>query len=135
MSSLFHVQGHAHNYAWILKKSVKGEVGVKYSQFKTTRKKRFCFLLFSKEKMQKNFTWLVTIERFISCLGNLFQDYHINQNFMDKEKNKQWKACYFGAEKKEIYMICFSILRTDLWSYKRVWELYCSHFPSSAYLG
>lgn len=54
---------------------------------------------------------------------------------MDKEKNKQWKACYFGAEKKEIDVICFSILRTDLWSYKRVWELYCSCFPSSVYLG
>lgn len=28
-------------------------------------------------------------ESFISCLGNLCQDYHINQSFLVKKKNKQ----------------------------------------------
>ena len=43
---------------------------------------------------------------FINCLGNLFYHYHINTNFIVKEKNSE-NLLFCAEKKKEVYLIAF----------------------------
>lgn len=138
ISMVTNLEGNKHHcyfipckYAYALKRPSNSEAAIKHLQFKKKRFFSFCFQGKRWRRISPDWSpW----ESLINFLGNLFQGYQINQNFMAKKKNKQWKPCYFGAEKKEIYMIFFSILRSDLQFDNRVWELYGSHFPTSALL-
>lgn len=76
-------------YACVLKRPAESDLESSTYNLRLSEKEMFSFSFQEKRCRKKLSPDWSPQESFINCLGNLFQGYHVNQNFMVKKKNSE----------------------------------------------